>query len=262
MALVQFSHANGFPAGSYQTFLGYWPPSLKVRAVERIGVDPTYPITDGWPHLVRQLVEQIEDASEAPILVGHSLGGLLSLQAAYRVPKRVRAVILLEAPILNSRRAAIFALAKLVGIETRVTPAGLTQRRRERWPTRADARRHFLDRGVFSQFDPRALDDYIRAGLVDDSQGVSLAIDRTIESNIYRTIPHTLHRLAKRPSIVPFGFIGGRRSREIALAGAALSEQFCEPHFRWIDGTHLFPMEHPEQAAQVIVDLMVEMKLL
>ena len=53
---VQFRHGNGVPAGSYRTFLHALSdrvPGLSVRAIERIGHDPHYPITDKWPHLSR-----------------------------------------------------------------------------------------------------------------------------------------------------------------------------------------------------------------
>lgn len=262
MTLIQFSHANGFPAGSYKTFLGHLPEAIHVRAIERIGVDPRYPVTPGWPHLVTQLCDEIEDAREDPILVGHSLGGLLSVQAAYRLPRKVRGVVMIDAPIISRWRALAFAASKLAQLDERVSPARLTKRRRDRWPSRDAAHAHLSVKPLFAAFDSRALEDYLDAGLVAHEVGLALAIDRAIETRIYRTVPHTLHRLAARSIGVPFGFIGGTRSRELALVGFAASKRFVEPNFRWFEGGHLFPMERPLEAAAALMGLFGAMQIL
>ena len=62
-----------------------------VKAIEKFGHDARYPVTDNWPHLVQQLVDftepVVEKAGEPVWLVGHSLGGFLSLMAAARQPE-------------------------------------------------------------------------------------------------------------------------------------------------------------------------------
>jgi pimeloyl-ACP methyl ester carboxylesterase len=262
MALVQFSHANGFPAGSYRTFFDYLAPTLEVQAIERIGMDPEFPVTDCWPHLVAQLEAEIEKAKEPPVLVGHSLGGMLSMQAAYSGRVRVRAVVMIDAPVIAGWRARLLQLAKLLRLDARYSPAGQTVTRRERWASRAEARTHFQSRRLFDDFDPRALNDYVNAGLIEDGAGVKLAIDRAIETRIYRTIPHHLYRLARRDQPVPFGFLAGTRSRELVQAGPLCSRHFVGPYFRWFEGGHLLPMERPEEAARALIALLADMGVL
>src|SRR5512138_3558064 len=56
LSLIVFSHANSFPASTYGIlFKGLRARGFVVRAVERYGHDPRYPVTDNWPHLVQQL---------------------------------------------------------------------------------------------------------------------------------------------------------------------------------------------------------------
>ena len=58
MALIVFSHANSFPAGTYRLLFKYLRArGFKVRAVEKFGHAPQYPATDNWPHLVQQLAD-------------------------------------------------------------------------------------------------------------------------------------------------------------------------------------------------------------
>ena len=53
-----FSHANGFPAGTYEQLFKTWRAAgWRVKAVEKFGHDPAYPVTSNWPRLRDQLVD-------------------------------------------------------------------------------------------------------------------------------------------------------------------------------------------------------------
>ncbi|MGH8747433.1 MAG: alpha/beta fold hydrolase, partial [Burkholderiales bacterium] len=75
----------------------------RIGWIEAIGMDPCYPVTEGWPHLVEQLIDTLErEYRGAPVLgVGHSLGGYLSFLAAVRRPELFRAIVLLDAPVIG-----------------------------------------------------------------------------------------------------------------------------------------------------------------
>ena len=257
--LVQFSHGNGFPAGSYRAYrralAGHYPDA-RFAAVERIGHDPRYPITDKWPHLVSELVAQVESASEPIVLVGHSLGGYLSLMAAYRLGARVRAVVLLDSPLIPSWKATLFALAKKTGLDERFSPARFAKRRRERWPSRESALDHFRDKPLFAGFDPEAVRDYVDSGIASAEDGAALAFDRAREYRIYRTLPHHLHAHTRKAPPCPVAFIGGTRSVELRLTGDRETRRFVGERFRMIEGSHLFVMEKPVETAAVTRSLL------
>lgn len=261
MLQIQFSHANGFPAATYRTFFAALGDDVEIHAIDRIGHDPQYPVTDSWPRLVEELRAAIARVSEPPVLIGHSLGGFLSLMAAYADPSVVRGVVMLDAPILSSWQSALLAFGKRTGLDERYSPARLTKTRRQRWPDRASARAHFETRELFARFAPAALDDYVRFGLVEDeNQGdVALAFRREIEYRIFRTLPHQVSRLVRRPLPVPVGFIAGTRSREMERVGPRATQRFVGPHFRWIEGGHLFPFERPDAAAGLVRALLADM---
>ncbi len=93
--ILLFSHANGFPVRTYRKLFRALEDDFDIRAVERYGHDPKYPVTREWPHLVEELLDELDratrDGTERPVwLVGHSLGGFLSLMASLRRPARVR----------------------------------------------------------------------------------------------------------------------------------------------------------------------------
>jgi pimeloyl-ACP methyl ester carboxylesterase len=219
---------------------------FNISSIEAIGTDPRYPPTEGWPRLVDQLIESIRE----PVYgVGHSLGGYLNYLAAVRRPELFRAIVLLDAPIIGPFRGSMLGATKRLGIVDRVTPAGATRDRRSSWNSRAEARAHFRTRRLFERFTPECLDDYVGHGLVEKDGKLRLKIDPLVEYQIYRTIPHDMMRHL-RSLRVPAAFIGGADSdvvRRIRLAG-------MRPKFalRKVPGGHLFPFEHPREAATSI----------
>ncbi len=109
MSLIIFSHANSFPAGTYGVlFKSLRSRGFGVKAVDKFGHDPAYPVSNNWPHLVQQLADfarhEVDKAGEPAFLVGHSLGGFLSLMAAARHPELARGVLLIDSP--HARRLA------------------------------------------------------------------------------------------------------------------------------------------------------------
>lgn len=257
---IQFSHGNGFPAGSYRAYLAALAthyPHAKFGAVERIGHDPRYPITDKWPHLVSELVAQVESTASDPlVLIGHSLGGYLSLMAAYRIGPRVRAVVMLDSPLIPPWKAVVFALMKKTGLDERFSPARFVKRRRERWPSRDAALEHFRDKPLFAGFDPEALRDYVDSGIAAADDGAALAFERAREYRIYRTLPHHLHTFTRRAPPCPIAFIGGTQSVELRLTGDRETRRVVGERFRMIDGSHLFALEKPVETAAATQSLL------
>jgi pimeloyl-ACP methyl ester carboxylesterase len=249
---LHFAHANGFPASCYAALLHPLSFTCEVSWIDALGTDPRFPVTEGWPGLVDQLIDDLEaNYSGIPVYgVGHSLGGYLNYLAAVRRPELFRAIVLLDAPIIGPFRGSMLGATKRLGIVDRVTPAGATRDRRSTWETREEARAHFQTRRLFRNFTDEALDDYVHHGLVEDRDGkLRLKIDPLIEYQIYRTIPHDMMRHL-RSLRVPAAFIGGADSdvvRRVRLAG-------MRPKFtlRKVPGGHLFPFEHPREAATSI----------
>ena len=254
--ILHFSHANGFPASSYGAMLGELGRHYRVGAIEAIGTDTRYPVTDGWPLLVDQLIDALQaDYGGRPVLgVGHSLGAYLTFLAAARRPDLFRAIVMLDAPVISAVKGGVLGAIKRIGIVDRVTPAGATRDRRAEWASREEARAHFRTRRLFRHFTPECLDDYVRHGLVRRGHVWRLRIDPAIETQIYRTVPHDMHRELPRLA-VPAGFVGGTHSDVVRRVGM---RPMRGPHFlkRRVPGGHLFPFEHPAETAEAVHGLL------
>ena len=88
-----------------------------------------------------------------------------------------------------------------------------------------------------------------------------LDFDRDIETAIYNTLPHHLDRLLRRhPLNCPVAFIGGTHSQEMRQVGMAMTRKVVgrdhPERLRWMDGSHLFPMEQPLETAALIDEVL------
>ncbi len=258
MSLLIFSHANSFPASTYRVLFKFLRArGFKVRAIEKFGHDPQYPVTNNWPHLVQQLVDftqaEVEKAGEPAFLVGHSLGGFLSLMVAARQPQLAQGVVMLDSPVLGGWKATTLGLIKSTQIVAAVSPGAVSRGRRNSWPSEAAALAHFQHKKAFARWDPAMLQDYIHYGTHDEDDQRVLSFTRDVETAIYNNLPSNLERLFRRhPLKCPVAFIGGLHSREMKQVGMQMTEQLTRGRITMLDGTHLFPMEHPAVTAAAI----------
>jgi pimeloyl-ACP methyl ester carboxylesterase len=223
---------------------------FEIGRIDRIGHDPRYPVSEGWPHLVAELIDRVAASYRRPVIAaGHSLGGFLTLRAAVRRPELFRAVIVMDSPIPKRWSGTALQMVKRFGLVDRVTPAGATRGRRSHWASVDEAIEHFRGKRNFRHFDPDCLRDYVTLGMERHGRGVRLAFDPEIEYRIYRTIPHDLVR--DLPALaVPAGFVFGEESSEMRRPGLVDVRR----HFRVarVPGGHLFPFERPVEAAGAI----------
>lgn len=251
-----FAHANGFPAGVYEPLFAAWRAAgWRVVAPPMLAHDPRYPVESGWRRLRDELVDFVlaQAPGERVVFAGHSLGGMLSLLAAVRRPDLARAVILLDSPIVAGWRAHSVHMAKRLRLINRVGPGRVSRTRRHEWPDREAVHAHFAAKHAFARWDPRMLAGYVRHGFEAHEGRVVLAFRREVETRIYDTLPHHVAPLLHRhPLRCPVHFLAGTQSAEMRQAGAAASRALAGPRFHWIEGSHLYPMERPDETAAIV----------
>ena len=195
----------------------------------------------------------LDESHEPAFLVGHSLGGILSLMCAARHPELARGVVLIDSPVLGGWRATTLGLAKRTPLIGALSPGRISQKRRHHWPDAQAAMESFAHKKSFARWDPQVLKDYIDHGTRDEGGQRVLSFDRDIETAIYNSLPHKLDSLLKRkPLKCPAAFIGGTHSAEMRQAGTDLTHQVVKGRIMMLDGSHLFPMEKPIATAAAI----------
>ena len=263
---IVFAHANSFPLGTYRLLFSLLRQrGISASGVERFGHDPARPVTNHWPHLVDELIEhaeqQVQRHGQPIYLVGHSLGGILSFQAATKRPDLARGVLLIDSPLLGGWKANAVDLAKRTPIVASVSPGKISQRRRNTWASNEEALEYFRGKKAFAQWHPQVLQDYVEHGLEDHQGKRSLLFKREVETAIYNTLPSNLnHQLRRSPLRCPVSFIGGRSSVEMRQVGMEMTQRMTKGRIMMLDGGHLFPMERPEATAAAIEASLLNME--
>ncbi|MDC8785084.1 alpha/beta fold hydrolase [Roseateles koreensis] len=264
-----FSHANGFGAGCYRVLFDTWRAAgWQVYALPQFGHDPRFPVNSNWPHLRDQLIDFIEHTVQVAerqrtgqtgpvMLLGHSLGGMLSLLAACRRPDLAQGLLMLDSPVFTGWRAHSVQMMKKARLMHRFSPGKVSRLRRHEWPSRADVMAHFASKHKFARWDPRVLQDYVDTGFEERGGKTHMVFHREVETRIYNTLPHHLGPLLKRhPPQCPVGFIAGTQSEELRQAGAGPSKAIARSNFHWMEGSHLFPFERPDDTAALVLTML------
>jgi pimeloyl-ACP methyl ester carboxylesterase len=260
--LVLFFHGNSFPASTYSVMLNELRRrGLQVQALEKIGHNPAFPVSINWPHLVEELLafaQPLVKAHAGPVvLVGHSLGGMLSLMLAAQYPHLAHAVVMVDAPAVAGWQANLLQLSQKLSIARKFSPGAVSQKRRNQWTSLDDVRQHFAGKKNFARWQPQVLEDYITHGtqevMVDGQAHRELSFSREIETQIYNCLPHNLERLIKRhPLKCPVSLVAARHSREMKIVGMEFTKRITKGRITTIDGTHLVPMESPLATAAAV----------
>ena len=260
LPVVHFVHGNSFPTGTYRMFLQQLTEHYQIRALEMHGHNPNYPVTDNWSELCKELIASLEaDQNKPVILLGHSLGGMLSLMVAKMRPDLVRCVVMLDSPVVAGWRAGLVNLFKKLSLMLFVPPAKFSKKRRKSWSDKEEAYAHFASKEMFAIWPEQVLRDYIEFGTKPYPRGVTLRFKRGIETAIYCSLPHVIKEYCQLPFPVPIGFICGTQSEECHQAGIYHTQQLVGENFMWIEGGHLYALESPLAAAQMAHAMIIKL---
>ncbi|MES2819017.1 MAG: alpha/beta hydrolase [Pseudomonadota bacterium] len=249
-----FAHANGFPSATYGKLFDALAPDYRVQHLTQHGHDPRFPVDDNWGNLVDELLHHLQALDEPVWGVGHSLGGVLHYHAALLHPELYRGVVMLDSPVLTRADKWVIRAAKRFGFIDRITPAGRTVGRRERFADLDEARRYFAGKALFRRFDPDCLEAYVTAGLHGDGEGLRLRFDPATEISIYRSVPHTSPGRPQQLE-VPLAMVRGRHSRVVLPHHAHLVRRVPRGEYLTLPGGHMFPLERPQATADLLKSL-------
>jgi pimeloyl-ACP methyl ester carboxylesterase len=154
-------------------------------------------------------------------------------------------------------------LPSLVVVEPVVFPSGFNYdaalaqqalRRRAAFPSLADARRHFVGRGIFSRWRTDALEGYLRGGLRSSNGGWELACPPELEAQFYELgMNHGVwERLGEL--MVPVRLLIGDESTFHAGSFALDQAEAYGADLTMVpDADHFLPMEQPAAVVDAVL---------
>jgi len=255
--LINFAHANGFPAGSYQTLFNYLPENFHVIALDKYGHNEKYPVENNWQLLVNEMIsfvlKELAEHNKAQVIaVGHSFGGVISFIAACQRPELFKGVIMIDPPIVTGSTALAMKYVKKTRLIDKFSPSGKSKFRRTCWPLGTDVGKLFESKSLFQNFDKRCLGDYIKHGIVERNKQLELVFSAEVETNIFRTLTENLSSY-KNKLTVPTTLIYAEQTN---VSPYSYFKKFARLNKK-IDlittqGSHMFPLEKPEETAKLI----------
>ncbi len=258
--LINFVHANGFPAGSYQTLFDYFPEKYHVISHEKYGHDEQYPVENNWQPLVDELINFVKQQlyihkQEQVINVGHSFGGVIAFIAACQQPELFKGLIMLDPPVVTGGTALAMKFIKKTRLIDKFSPAGKAKVRRTHWPLGTDIAKLFSSRQLFKNFDKRCLENYVAHGIVERNEQLELVFSAQVEADIFRTLTENLSSYknqlkvpasliyADQTDVCPHNFFKKfvKLNKNIQLVTTS--------------GGHMFPLEQPEKTSELISEI-------
>ncbi|WP_350559133.1 alpha/beta hydrolase [Psychrobacter sp. CAL346-MNA-CIBAN-0220] len=270
--VIHFAHANGMPSAVYQPFFADLVEFFTIETIPMLGGDPNYPVDDHWRSLTQQIVDSVEHTCEQHgvsqvVAVGHSLGGMCTLQALYQAPERFSQAVLLDPPWVYGKTSLLWHVAKTIDrlplmnhrLMDKLSPAGVSKHRRDVWDSREDAYDKLRHKGFFKGFDERSFQGYIKHGLHERADGkVTLAIPKSSEVAVFRTNPSWYWLTPNHAPKPPVTLVIGEDSVFLKRQFPQQVQARLGIHYETHKGGHMFPLEYPESVSDQVLKLIVQ----
>lgn len=247
--VLAFAHANGVPGGSYKRFLRGFEEQYDLCVIDRLGCDH-WPVGDNWAGLVDELEARLSPLPKPIVGMGHSMGAVVMFMVASRHPDWFSELVMLDPPLINGWVRPLVQLAYTFGQMDRVTPAGKSRGRRDNWPSWQEVEKYFTGRGMFKYFDPQSLQDYMHAAVEERDGAWWLRIAPSLEVEMFRQTPRNINRFARLA--IPSLLVNGDITLEGFKSAARRHVKRHRMTHALAPGSHMFPLENPDQTAGVI----------
>lgn len=247
---VLFLHANGFPPETYQQCLS------EIQSVRRLYTVEHRPLWDAdapgilhWSKYADDTLTVLRRERTEPVwLLGHSMGGAISLMLAARAPELVKGVILLD-PVVFSSRFWLFAKVTFWLWPDRSKMVQSALRRPHEFESLDAAFNFYRSKRAFSGIQDQGLWDYVNAAHEPQDDGlVKLRYSGEWEACVYRSPPNLWSTIGKIRQ--PISVLAGRQSYVVLPSIAEKLSSYPSVHFDWMDAGHLLPLEAPTATAQ------------
>lgn len=273
--LLHFVHANGIPTPTYQVMLDGLARYFTIVSINELGTHPNYPVDNHWQSMTHQVGDSIDDACREHgvstlVAVGHSLGAMTTLQTLIANPKPISQAVLLDPSLLTARSAFLYHVTKTVDkyigripkfqyhLIDQLTPAQKSKYRKDIFDSPDDAYQALRHKALFASFDERSFQNYIKYGFKPTADGkYTLSIPKSVESAIFRTMP-SLYWLKSISPTKPVALIAGQDSDFTKIGSYDDAHKKFDIPVYYVLGSHMFPLEYPEQTADDILNTLIE----
>jgi pimeloyl-ACP methyl ester carboxylesterase len=259
--LLHIAPANGFVPQTYLPLLRPLMEEFRVvcappRALWGDQQPPSLQHAPDWIHLAHDLLAAFEQYDLRDVVaVGHSFGGVASMNAAILDPSRFRALVLLDPTFLHENIVDMIAAAMAQGISDQHPLAqGAIKRKRDFESVEAFYER-YRTKPTFADWDEEAMRLYAEHGTKPQGEGRVLTWSAEWEAFYFSTgFAETWRTIPKLNDLLPTLILrGGNSDTYTADSAQRVRELVPSATHATIEGHgHLFPQSAPHETARVI----------
>jgi len=261
---VHLLHGNGFSSFTLSEFAAELPQDWNLYFTDIPGhgnsEQPSHRMPD-WQSMASTIAQGIIDTTnlskdEKVTGIGHSLGGVLTLLAAYEYPHLFDRIVLLDPPLFEPHLLVIQHFLRTTGIWKKTKFTKAVNNRREHWHSEEEMYSDLKKKRLYKNWQPQVLKDFINgATFKDENNGLNLLCDPRWEASIFNSYPKKVWKKIaniKVPVEVvtadnSYKFIRPATKRAMKLNNLIQRHDFGK--------SHCFPMEVPKDTAKFVVNL-------
>lgn len=267
-APLHFLHANGYPPECYKPLLELLKKQYHVFGMKlRPLWDDAKPSDlQSWHPLSDDLLRFLTTGGLGPAIgVGHSIGGIVTLRAALRDPKKFSAIILLDPVLFMPSYLLMWNLVRSLGLGEKLHPLiSAAKKRRHEFDDLETVFRGYHTRSIFKYMSDDNLWAYIQGITKPKADGgFELAYSPEWESRIYLTGLRDFDLWRGLPKLeAPTLIIRGAET-DTFLEKAEMLVKKKNPKIQVItmkNATHILPLEHPQEVAEIINNFLQDLK--
>jgi len=262
--VMHIALANGFAPETYLPLLepffqAYRVVCLPPRALWGDGPPPPVSEPGDWRDVAADLLAGLEQHGlDDVVALGHSFGGIASMLAALELPRRFRALILLDPTILTPDILSMMKQGRAAGLTDQHPLVRAALRRTRHFDSVQQAYERFKGRRLFQDWPERTVRLYAEAGTEPDpAGGVRLRWSPEWEAYYYATgYADTWDILPRLDGVLPTLFLQGAESDTYITESFERVKSLLPgaTHIQISGHGHLFPHSAPQHTAQIIQD--------
>lgn len=255
--LIHFAHANGYPPEGYKQLFQPFLAKYKVigSKFRPLWGEQSPEAVNSWTIYANDLIQFLDQNSFKNIIgMGHSMGGTISVEAAFKRPDLFKQLVLIDPVIFPY---SYFLLTKFLPkslLKGRLPIAKRSAKRRYQWKSKEEVFKLWREKKVFKRFSDTSLKDFIAAAIIaDEKGGVTLAYSREWETQVYLTGIYIYKKILQLK--VPVTIIRAEKTNVIPIS-LWKEWQKKRPDHQFIEynnSTHLLPLEYPKELADLIL---------
>ena len=257
---LHFLHANGYPPECYQPLFEHLQKNFRVFGMK------LRPLWEGankddfqdWHPYSDDLLRFLATGGADPTIgVGHSIGGIVTLRAAIRDPKKFRALVLLDPVFFVPPILTGWNFVRAIGLGEKVHPLiSAAQKRRREFKDLESIFRSYRTKPVFRYMSDENLKIYIKGiTQLKADGGYELIYTPEWETHIYLTglRDFDLWRGLADFDVPTLIIRGAETDTFLPSAEKLVKKKNPKIQIHTLEkATHILPLEYPKEVAEII----------